>query len=284
MTAPFAVSLCGYRTSGQPSTSDSGQPSSVEWGHALFQELKIPASKPELANIGAAVEDAVTSHLQPVRPDLTVARSQPAVNFDQYRHLGVSSAFSKSYKGDLSALEQSIELITELPPSKERTAALRALKRAAALAKADDLLVQDLIKMLPEESLLKLDIAITAPSTGERLLIGISSKWSLRTDRAQDCVAQGAKLVNLRRGHMPHYAVLTMEPRPSMLRLLAYGSGSLDCVYHLALDELLQASAALAAKKNNADWEPRMLLERMVLQGRVRPYGALVNEISRLPT
>lgn len=79
--------------------------------------------------------------------------------------------------------------------------------------------------------MLKLDVSVEAPA-----------RRSPRTDRAQDYVSQGYKLVSLRRGHMPHFAVVTMEPRPSMLRLLADGSGSVDCVYHVAYHALLVGS------------------------------------------
>ena len=248
----------------------------------MFDELQVPSGKAEVQNIGNALEAAVVADLVPLRPDLVIARSQPAVGFEQYRHLSVSADFTKVYKGDLSALEQAINMLDRLPKNAEIRAVLRTLKRASKVALADDQRVQKLIRMLPEESLLRLDIAVTAPSTAQRLLVGVSAKWSLRTDRAQDCIAQGGKLVALRRGHMPHYAVLTMEPRPSMLRLLAYGSGSLDCVYHLALDELVLAAKTLATKRNKADWPARMLLERMVLQDRIRPYQALVDEVKRL--
>lgn len=284
MTAPFAVDLCGYRSkSGHPSTSDSNDKGSIEWGHELFNQLGVPAGKPEVSSIGNAVELAVVSHLGEIRPDLTIESSKPAVNFDQYQHLGVTAGFAHTYKGDQSALMQAVELAEQVPKSVEARRALQKLRRAARLAEDDDQRVRDLIRMMPEESLLKLDIAITAPSTGRRLLIGVSSKWSLRTDRAQDCIAQGGKLVNLRRGHMPHYAVLTMEPRPSMLKLLAYGSGSLDCVYHLALDELVQTADLLAAKRNKPNWPPKLLLDRMVAQGRIRSYSALAAEVLRLP-
>jgi hypothetical protein len=284
VTAPFAANLCGYRPkSGNPSTSDSHDKGSVEWGHALFDELQVPADRPELPNIGDAVESAVEKHLKQIRPDLAIGRSQPAVGFDQYRHLGVSSKFARTYRGDRSTLTQAMDLARDLPKTTEVRALNQMLRRAEKLVDADDTRVQELIKMMPEESLLKLDIAIAAPSTGERLLVGVSSKWSLRTDRAQDCIAQGGKLVNLRRGHMPHYGVLTMEPRPSMLKLLAYGSGSLDCVYHLALDELMAAANTLAARRTKPGWPPKLLLDRMVMQGRIRPYGALVDEVARLP-
>jgi hypothetical protein len=249
----------------------------------MFSNLGVPSNRTELPRIGDAVESAVVDHLSQIRPDVTIGRSRPAVEFNQYRHLGVSTKFATVYRGDHTALQQAINLASGLPTTADAQALIRTLHDAATLAKSDDNRVRELINTMPEESLLKLDIAITAPATGERLLIGVSSKWSLRTDRAQDCIAQGGKLVNLRRGHMPHYAVLTMEPRPAMLKLLAYGSGSLDCVYHLALDELVDAAKTLASKRSKPNWPPKLLLERMVNQGRIRPYGALVDEVVRLP-
>lgn len=249
----------------------------------MFDNLGVPGDRTELPRIGDAVESAVVDHLSQIRPDITIGRSRPAVEFDQYRHLGVSTKFARVYRGDQSVLQHAISLANELPSTAETQTLIHALHDAAILAGSDDTRVRELINTMPEESLLKLDIAITAPTTGKRLLIGVSSKWSLRTDRAQDCIAQGGKLVNLRRGHMPHYAVLTMEPRPAMLKLLAYGSGSLDCVYHLALDELVEAANTLAIRQNKPGWPPKLLLERMVNQGRIRPYGALVEEVVRLP-
>ncbi len=40
---------------------------------------------------------------------------------------------------------------------------------------------------------------------------------------------------------MPHIVVVTGEPLPSRLASLALGTGDLDCVYHFALYELLDA-------------------------------------------
>ena len=81
---------------------------------------------------------------------------------------------------------------------------------------------------------------------------------------------------------MPHCAVLSMEPRPAMLKLLAYGSGSVDCVYHLALPELQQAAEAIEKAKKQQPWRPRHELERMVSQGRLRDWDDLVREVEAL--
>jgi hypothetical protein len=82
---------------------------------------------------------------------------------------------------------------------------------------------------------------------------------------------------------MPHYVVLTMEPRPAMLKLIAYGSGSVDCVYHVALPELRQAARALEEHRGPKVWPQRAMLERMVAQGRIRSYSQLAGEVRRLP-
>lgn len=48
-------------------------------------------------------------------------------------------------------------------------------------------------------------------------------------------------LIRNRKGHLPHIVVVTGEPLPSRLASLALGTGDLDCVYHFALYELLDA-------------------------------------------
>lgn len=114
------------------------------------------------------------------------------------------------------------------------------------------------------------------------MLLALSSRWSLDAEQAQHCVAEATGLVTSRRGHTPHVAVLTMAPRPAMLRLLAYESGAVDCVYHRALDEVRRSADQLADRRGER-WPPRASLERMVAQRRLRPYRDLVAEVLRLP-
>jgi hypothetical protein len=283
VTATFAAQLCGYRKNGAPSTSDASQAGSVEWGRALFRELGIPDDQPEVADIGRRVEDLVIADLLGMRDDLTIDRSQFIRAFDQYQHLGVFDRFRSSYVGPTMALDEVLEQFALVPKHAALTKAARLIEKVKTGAAADDQRVQDLIDTMPEESLLKLDVTVSEPGEVGRLLIGLSAKWSLRTDRAQDCLAQGSKLVSMRRGPMPHYATLTMEPRPSMLRLLAYGSGAVDCVYHLALPELRAAAAALdASKRTKSASQQCASIERMVAQGRLRDYDDLKAEVRRL--
>lgn len=130
------------------------------------------------------------------------------------------------------------------------------------------------------ESLLRLDVTVSDPKAGRlpELEIGLSLKWSLRTDRAQDCRSQGAKLSALRRGRMPHFAAVTMEPRPYMLNLLGGGSGDVDCVYHLHLPALTEAIEAAYGKKTEKTSQRIVAsFERLVEQRRLRDYDELVS-------
>lgn len=284
MTAPFAVDLCGYRAkTGAPSTSDAGDPGSIEWGHALFEELGVPRDKPELKNIGTQLEDAALAYLLTIAPQLVMRRSQSIRQFAQYQHLGAYQQFQNEYRGPSQSLSDVEAYLEGLTKSRERTGALRSLRKAIKAADADHQVVLELIAATAEESLLKLDLTIADADATPRLLLAASCKWSLRTDRAQDCITQGNKLAAMRRGSLPHFAVLTMEPRPAMLRLLAYGSGAVDCVYHVALPDLRRAALKLDQRKGTKSArEQRESLERMVAQGRLRDFDALAGEVRRI--
>ena len=69
----------------------------------------------------------------------------------------------------------------------------------------------------------------------------ISSKWTMRSDRAQNSRTEALNLIRNRKGRLPHIVVVTGEPLPSRLASLALGTGDIDCVYHFALYELIDA-------------------------------------------
>jgi len=70
----------------------------------------------------------------------------------------------------------------------------------------------------------------------------ISCKWTIRSDRAQNSRSEALNLIRNRKGPNPHVVVVTGEPLPARIAALALGTGDIDCVYHFALDELLQAA------------------------------------------
>ncbi|WP_206107113.1 NgoMIV family type II restriction endonuclease [Paenibacillus favisporus] len=84
--------------------------------------------------------------------------------------------------------------------------------------------------------------AIRAVNGGKPLLhASISSKWTIRSDRSQNSRSEALNLIRNRKGHLPHIVVVTAEPLPSRLSSIALGTGDIDCVYHFALHELINA-------------------------------------------
>jgi hypothetical protein len=76
----------------------------------------------------------------------------------------------------------------------------------------------------------------------------ISAKWTMRSDRAQNSRTEALGLIRNRKGHLPHIVVVTGEPMPARIASLALGTGDIDCVYHFALYELVQAIKEIEAE------------------------------------
>lgn len=285
MPASFAVSLCGYRPgNGEPNTSDNSDGLSKLLGRALFEEMGVLPGSQVGADPGNAMEAAIQADLQPLRPDLQIIRSRAVTDFDQYQHLGVFARYRKGYEPASLRLQRVIEAASLLAPSNQVTRLHALLNSAADSYATQDDLASQLLANMPEESFLKVDLTVgqAIGAASSVMHIGLSSKWSLRTDRAQDCISQGSKLASQRRGTMPHFGVVTMEPRPAMLKILADGSGAIDCVYHLDLPALERAMSRLRAE-NGDRWSPAVTFDRLVKQRRLRDYSELVRVVQLIP-
>jgi hypothetical protein len=84
----------------------------------------------------------------------------------------------------------------------------------------------------------------------------ISCKWTIRSDRSQNTRTEALNLMRNRKGSVPKAVAVTAEPLPSRIGSIAYGTGDLDCIYHIALPELLAA-----CKAEDDDEELRVLIE-----------------------
>lgn len=283
MPAVFAKQLCGYRN-GKPNTSDASQDQSVELGNRLFQHMGVPAGTPAPAG---KVDKLMTRLLiadltDRIGDDFTVVENGHLSRFEQYRHL--AAARSLGEKGADKDVQKAVKAVAR--HARRTMDGSRLTRLDTLLAGLDSALVADadrrrvLIEQLGEESLLALDVAGYKQTEGNtdppRLRFGLSLKWSLRTDRAQDCRSQGAKMASLRRGPMPHFATVTMEPRSAMLALLGRGSGDLDCVYHLDLPALTSAFEDYYQDNPGARARPYDTFRRLVEHGRVRDYDDLI--------
>lgn len=85
------------------------------------------------------------------------------------------------------------------------------------------------------------------------LLASVSAKWTMRSDRAQNSRTEALNLIRNRKGQVPHIVVVTGEPLPSRIASLALGTGDIDCMYHFALYELVDAVEAYAAEACRED-------------------------------
>ena len=98
----------------------------------------------------------------------------------------------------------------------------------------------------------------------------ISAKFTMRSDRAQNSRTEALNLIRNRKGRLPHIVVVTAEPLPGRLASLALGTGDMDCIYHFALYELIQAVREVGSD------DARELLETLV-------EGKRMKDISDLP-
>ena len=92
----------------------------------------------------------------------------------------------------------------------------------------------------------------------------------MRSDRAQNSRTEALGLIRNRKGHLPHIVVVTGEPMPSRLASLALGTGDIDCIYHFALYELVEAVKNIGA-------EDSMELLNILI------HGKRLKDISDLP-
>ena len=101
----------------------------------------------------------------------------------------------------------------------------------------------------------------------------ISAKWTMRSDRSQNSRTEALNLMRDRKGRVPHIVVVTGEPSPSRIASLALGTGDIDCVYHFALYELLDAVEKTTSR---ARGEAQILLNNMI-------QGKRLKDVSDLP-
>lgn len=102
----------------------------------------------------------------------------------------------------------------------------------------------------------------------------ISCKWTMRSDRSQNTRAEALNLIRNRKGRSPHIIAVTNEPTMSRIASLALGTGDIDMVYHVALNELM-----LAIEDEGSD-DAKELLETLVHGNRLRDIGDLPLDLS----
>jgi hypothetical protein len=230
------IDLLGWRTNGKPNISDGASNPSVEIATAVFKELGITRSTTAAGQTtGSRFEAAIKQILADRLPHLDPGR-------DWY--VGSQEITFFAQYAHLARIKE----IAEYDPT--------------------------LRSSLGTDYLIKPDITIGIVTGLRRHLhAAVSCKWTIRSDRVQNIRHEGVVLTRHRRGRQPHFVAVTAEPLPSRLAAIARGTGELDCVYHIALQQL-----RTACKYNRRALDT---LEELIEQDRLRPLGELLDVIAR---
>lgn len=225
--------------SGIPTNADSDNVVSIKIAREMLAKGGLPhkqcAKRPAGQSLGTRLERACLGFVRKtfpvlahVRPGRWIIESGRAISeFEQYKHL--------------VAIEEALK----------KNPALRSTFGSDYIIKPDVIIGRkpedDATFNSSPQGLLVDDLSARfAPLRAKNnitpiLHASISCKWTIRSDRAQNSRSEALNLVRNRKGKLPHVVVLTAEPLPSRLASLCYGTGDIDCVYHIALDELRTA-------------------------------------------
>lgn len=228
---------------GVPSNADSGSAQSIAIATKLMQKLGASAAGARMdgQTAGASFETLTLGFLQEtflrfgsVRCGrFEVKRNAPIKDFDQYRHLAEIAAVAAGNDElrvalGMDYLVQPDVVIIRHPDSDETV-------NAGALLLDSSVATRSPLRASNDQ----------APT----LHASVSCKWTLRSDRAQNARSEALNLIRNRKGRLPHIVVLTAEPSPGRISSLALGTGDIDCVYHIALEQLIESVAEVGTAK-----------------------------------
>lgn len=261
-------SLLTISGSGVPSNADKDNKTSVAIAYSIAQKLEAETGERIAAQTsGNQFEDLVAKfvkttflrlpHLRPGKWEVRQVGNRnraEIARYAQYAHL-TALQDAAAHNPDLAAALGNDYTITP------DVIVVRNLEDDASINQPEYLVNSDIAQR-----------ADLRQGAGKAPLLhaSISTKWTLRSDRAQNARSEALNLIRNRKGRQPHIMVVTGEPTPSRLSSLALGTGDIDCVYHFALDELV------AAVKETRNSEAEDMLAIMV-------DGKRLKDISDLP-
>lgn len=268
--ALLASGVLAVNASGVPSNADSSQRSSIAYAKRITDALLVETVGERLAGqtSGGEFETACADFLRATFLRLGMLRP------GDWSVKKVAGRRSIEY---IAAYEQYAHLF-DLDVAVKQNPDLRAVLGNAYVIAPDVVVVRepvddDLInerELIVDGSVAQFTAIRRANQDRGILHAVISCKWTLRSDRAQNARSEALNLIRNRKGRLPHIAVVTAEPSPSRLASLALGTGDIDCLYHFALPELIDAVHA----ENND--EASSMLDTMV-------SGKRLKDISDLP-
>lgn len=240
MAVPFVHELLGFDANGKPNPADGDSNQSVAIASKVLDLLSSHHHAPGGQIAGTRLEHGVGELLGEWLPSIA-----PAIEWD------VSSG------GRISDYWQ-----------------YEHLARINAIVEGDPMLKAE----LGGDYLVKPDVVVSVPGVGRgtqpTLHAVVSCKFTLRSDRAQNIRHEAITLVRHRRGRQPHIVAVTAEPLPSRIASLCRGTGEVDAVYHVCLEELIEAVNDVGNAGQRAD------LDEFVGQGRLFDLSMLPEHLS----
>lgn len=224
---------------GIPSNADSSSRLSVQIAQGIADRLlaqtrdkavgQTSGAKFELMNMQFLIE--TFPYLQNIRPGnwhiikLGNRNTIKASQFAQYEHLAYLDALKKSDAKLAASMSNDYMVAPDVVIYRDTV--------SDEEINAVQVVVDDSVCTMAD---------IRAKNGGFPILhASVSAKWTMRSDRAQNSRTEALGLIRNRKGRLPHIVVVTGEPLPSRLASLALGTGDIDCMYHFALYELVEA-------------------------------------------
>lgn len=232
---------------GTPNNADSGSSTSVKISKGIVDHIgfdvktgKLPGqtagSQFEMVTKGF-LQDAfkLLCHLRPGKWEFSLGGNIRI--YEQYQHLSEVSKAIKENEALRTIFGDYIvtpDIVVCRKPVNDKT-----INKKDALLSGDKTAAHTPLRLANSQ----LDI----------LHASISCKWTIRSDRSQNARTEGLNLIRNRKGKTPHIVVVIGEPLPGRIASLAYGVGDIDCVYHFALRELMEATKDKAADSDSLD-------------------------------
>lgn len=234
-----AKGVLSLDSKGVPSNADGSNKPSCAIASLVAGRLHAGRSKKLSAQTaGKVFEDLVCrflrdtfpkmQHLRPGSWDVFNLGNKNAVktaSFSQYEHLAVLARVIRENQDLATIVGNDYMVAPDIVVSRNL---------------CEDKEINSLQKFVDTSISLKADLR-KSNGGGPIMHASVSAKWTMRSDRAQNSRTEALNLIRNRKGHLPHIVVVTGEPLPSRLASLALGTGDLDCVYHFALYELVEA-------------------------------------------
>jgi hypothetical protein len=229
--------LIHLKKNGEPSMSDVGSKLSIAISQNLIQRLPYNLRPDSISGqqAGKLLENVtrdflqnafgLLSHLRPGKWSFSLHDNIAA--FDQYTHLSTLAELIQKNQ-PLKAVLGDYFIAPDIVVGREPVSD-REINRH---------------RILSTKARMPLHTPLRAANVSAATLhASISCKWTLRSDRSQNARTEALLLIRNRKGHIPHIVVVTGEPMPTRIASIALGTGDIDCVYHFALYELINAVA-----------------------------------------